>query len=176
MKRIVFLIISIMVMSVAGILSAQTDTCTITTLPYTYNFNDVSTAPEHPFPSACWQRSMTNFPDVEYGHLSFFSNFTSIGIMPPIDTSVLNINNLQISFYAGNTSTYGIEVGVMTNPSDTSTFTIIRFVKAVTNDFQHFVIPSILPTPPSAASGVTSPSVLCLCRVPTTISTWMTFC
>ena len=141
MKRIVFLIISIIVMSAAGILSAQTDTCTITTLPYTYNFNDVSTAPEHPFPSACWQRSMTNFPDVEYGHLSFFSNFTSIGIMPPIDTSVLNINNLQISFYAGNTSTYGIEVGVMTNPSDTSTFTKIRFVKAVTNDFQHFVIP-----------------------------------
>ena len=141
MKRIVSLIISIMVMSVMGLLSAQTDTCTITTLPYTYDFNDVSTAPEYPFPSACWQRSMSNFPDVEYGHLSFFSNFTSIGIMPPIDTSVLNIQDLQISFYAGNTSSYGIEVGVMTNPSDTSTFTKIRFVKAVTNDFQHFVIP-----------------------------------
>ncbi len=141
MKQIVILIISAIVLLAMSRLSAQTDTCALTTLPYTYDFNDVSTVPEYPFPSACWQRSMSNFPKVEYGHLSFFSNFTSIGIMPPIDTSILNIQDLQISFYAGNTSSYGIEVGVMTNPSDTSTFTKVRFVKAVTNDFQHFVIP-----------------------------------
>lgn len=139
MKKLLQTWMFVMCAVVTGV--AQTDTCTITTLPYTYDFNDVSTAQEHPFPSACWQRSMSNNPEVEYGHLSFFSNFTSIGIMPPIDTNTLNIQDLQVSFYAGNTSSYGIEVGVMTNPSDTSTFTKIRFVKAVTNAFQHFVIP-----------------------------------
>ena len=52
-------------------------------------------------------------------------------ILPPIDTALFSINNLQLSFWAKSSSTgYNVtfQVGVMTDPTDVTTFTQVGTV------------------------------------------------
>ena len=121
-------------------------TCaSIDALPYTENFegyNSGSTVSGATIYPRCWSRlttSSTNYPYISTSYhstgtssLYFYATTTyySIGILPPVDTTLFPLNTLMINFKALKSSTtagYGtIEVGVMTDPTDATTFTLIE--------------------------------------------------
>ncbi len=121
-------------------------TCaSIDALPYTENFegyNSGSTVSGATIYPRCWSRlttSTTNYPYISTSYhssgtsaLYFYatSTYYSIGILPPVDTILNPLNTLMLNFKvlkASTTSGYGtIEVGVMTDPTDASTFTLIQ--------------------------------------------------
>ncbi len=107
----------------------------ITTLPMTWDFESGNTAgtTSNPLPG-CWKRIGTTYPRVysssTYAHQGsyslYFSGNSKYAILQPIDTTVLPINTLQLSFYASrNSYANNIQVGVMTDPTDTNTFVIV---------------------------------------------------
>ena len=118
-------------------LLASTECDVITTLPYTMNFDDMGTG-STVFPN-CWTRSNTYSTSTQYPYVSssyyhsgnaslYFYSSTStynLAVLPPVDTTILPINNLMLSFVMRSTSstTSSIVVGVMTDPADPNTFT-----------------------------------------------------
>ena len=106
----------------------------ITTLPYTENFDSYATGESGDYPT-CWGKINTysaNRPYVNTTHygssgnsLYFFTGTSgtyNIAIAPPIDPSI-SISNLQAVFmYRATNSTDYLIVGVMSNPTDASTF------------------------------------------------------
>ena len=121
-------------------------TCaSIDALPYTENFegyNSGSTVSGATIYPRCWSRLTnysTDFPYISTSYhstgtsaLYFYatSTYYSIGILPPIDTTLYPLNTLMLNFKAlksSTTSGYGtIEVGVMTDPTDETTFTLVE--------------------------------------------------
>jgi len=103
--------------------------------PYIENFDNTPAGTTLANLPTCWTRNTTystNYSPYVNGSLSasgpnnlYFLNSNSsrsAAILPPIDSSV-NINNIRIRFKMRCSSTYsGFQVGVMTNPSDWSTF------------------------------------------------------
>lgn len=111
----------------------------ITEVPVLWDFetDNVEYSPSYPMP-ACWSRlpATAQAPYVynyiashalSGSHLLYFTSTgaANLAILPEIDTTVLPINNLQLSFYA-KTFTYGTNmdliVGVIADPNDNSTF------------------------------------------------------
>ena len=142
----------------------------ISTLPYSNGFEDelyfpaVSYAEAFPF---CWHRindatGPTNYypyinPNANYAHLgnkclywchtaSSNSAQNEFAILPPIDPNLYDISDLTLAFYA-KTSSIDYHpmpvVGVMTDPTDASTFTAVHTFSNIdiTTDWQLFVIP-----------------------------------
>ena len=118
----------------------RTPCSAITTLPYTENFDSYGTTTYISYPD-CWYR-LTNYtsqyPYVSSsyaasspGSLYFYATTTyySYAILPEIDPSI-SINSLEMIFKAeiqSTTTTYGrFDVGVMTDPSDYTTFTVVK--------------------------------------------------
>ena len=142
----------------------------ITTLPYENGFEDdpyysaVSYADAFPY---CWTRindasgTINYYPYIttttSYVHngtkgMYWYQSTTStyadneFAVLPGIDTSVYNISDLTLSFYAKTTSTsYHPQpvVGVMTDPTDASTFTPVHTLSStdITTTWQLFAIP-----------------------------------
>jgi hypothetical protein len=114
----------------------------LTEVPYTCNFDSVGSG-SYVLPD-CWNRIIS--PATTYGYPYSYSSSTyahsgsrvlyfyngyynSYAIMPGIDATELNIQDLQVSFYARSSSastSASLEVGVMTDPTDTATFTLIQ--------------------------------------------------
>ena len=106
----------------------------ITTLPYTENFDTYATGENGDYPT-CWGKINTyssNRPYVNTTHygasgasLYFFTGTSgtyNIAITPPFDASI-NISGLQAVFmYRASNGTDRLIVGVMSNPTDASTF------------------------------------------------------
>lgn len=125
-------------------------TCDVLTpddFPFTENFDQISMDVDYPIPD-CWSRFTTAsypYPYVYeyYSHSSpnslFFSYNEDIAALPPIDVTATPINSLQLSFalysYSYYESNSGIVVGVMTNPSDISTFVAIDTVLSVNDEW-----------------------------------------
>ena len=129
----------------------------ISTLPYTESFDTYGTGTTtHP---TCWfdttSYTSTAYPYVNntqrasgVGSLYFYSTSThfSYAVMPEIDVNALEISNLMLSLKALKTAnTYGhIDVGVMTDPHNLSTFTLVKsFLKddySANNVWQDFDI------------------------------------
>jgi hypothetical protein len=123
----------------------------IATLPQTWDFDNNLTAGTSTYPlPACWNRivtaSTTLYPyaynSSTYAHSGtrslYFYNYYSnaLGILPAIDADVFDIQDLQLSFYArcSSTSSYvRLDVGVMTDPTDDSTFTLIQTIPLTTS-------------------------------------------
>ena len=136
--------------SVNAFTSFMTACAGITTLPQTWSFdsNLVAGTSSYPLP-ACWDRIVTA-PSTQYPYaynsstyahsgtrcLYFYNYYpNAIGILPNIDPDVLNIQDLQLSFYARSSSTSSyvrLDVGVMTDPAVDSTFTLIQTVPITT--------------------------------------------
>ena len=128
-----------------------TTPCTgLDSIPYTWDFdgNNPGGTSSYPLPE-CWSRISTStstlYPYVysssSNAHsgsyvLYFYNSYSnSYAIMPNIDNS-LDIHNLQVSFYAKASSTSGnpaIEVGVMTDPNNASTFTPVQSIPLTTS-------------------------------------------
>jgi len=122
-------------------------------LPYVENFDADGTGTAA-FPS-CWTKvtTSTNYPYISAngannstGCLYFYSysGAYAYAILPPMDAT-LTMSELQVNFKAKKTSdAYGhIEVGVMTDPADVSTFTLIKSLSgsdyASTNTWYDFI-------------------------------------
>lgn len=121
-------------------------------IPYFENFDTYGTG-TGTYPD-CWLRyysgTVTTYPYINssysysspgalylYGTTSYYS----MAIMPEIDASI-PIENLKLSFKARKTSAaYNISVGVMSNPSDPSTFTVLEtFSPSSTTTFEDFSV------------------------------------
>ena len=127
----------------------------IRTLPFTYGFEDAVTGSSSSATFVpCWERlnngtSYFGYPYVSssstYNHTPggtkglYWYNTTTTGtygdyqivVLPGVDTTTYPINTLQVSFWAKSSSTSyspSFEVGVMTDPTNATTFTSVAQV------------------------------------------------
>ena len=139
--------------------TARTQCAMLSVLPYSEGFEDAASGTAAEFPS-CWHRindatgTYTYYPYVTttatYAHSGtkgmYWYHSTTAGyamneyaVLPPIDTTVYNISDLTMSFYAKTTATASpwpqFIVGVMTNNLDASTFTPFDTV-SLTSDWE----------------------------------------
>ena len=148
----------------------------VDTLPFTENFDSypaVTSAASGVIPN-CWLRN-TNYTSSPYpyiyssqhasgtGSLYFYatSAYYSLAATPLLDLSAYNAGELMLNFKglkSSSTAGYGrIQVGVMTDPFDLNTFTLLREI--TTNDYEnlgawkdfHVILPDHYATPISLA-------------------------
>ncbi|MBR4136493.1 MAG: fibronectin type III domain-containing protein, partial [Bacteroidales bacterium] len=117
-------------------------TCDVITIPYSQNFDGIGSGTTV-YPD-CWEHhntysTSTNYPYVSSSyHTSgnaslYFYNSTStysMAVLPPVDVNITPINTLQLTFQMRSTSstTTGMQVGVMTDPTDPNTFVPVTTV------------------------------------------------
>lgn len=134
----------------------------MTTVPYTENFDSYSGSSSsdiNVLPN-CWSRiyngsSYSGYPTVLGSHpssspnsLAFYTYSSSYysdqyAIMPEIDTALLPINTLQLSFDASAYSTsymFIVEVGVMTDPTNMSTFVPVDTIQTLSTTYSNFEV------------------------------------
>ncbi len=121
----------------------QTECLAVTTLPYTENFDNATGSGAGNFIS-CWKRgtsSTTAYPYTSSTYsrstpysLYFFgsSSVYSYAALPRFDESI-PMDSLLIEFYLRYSTTYSIEVGIMENPNDYSTFEPIQAVSTASD-------------------------------------------
>ena len=138
--------------SVNSFIMFQTACVGIDALPITWDFDNNLTAGTSTYPlPACWDRIVTapttQYPyaynSSSYAHSGtrslYFYNYypNAIGILPGIDADAFDIQDLQLSFYArfgsSSTSYIRLDVGVMTDPTVDSTFTLVQSVPLTTS-------------------------------------------
>ena len=126
------------------IASFTTECGPLAAVPVNWDLEDNLTAgtPSYPLPT-CWSRIAADASHI-YVHqqssnahsgnksLRFYNRYpNSHAVLPAVDNTVLSFSNLQLSFYAKTTFTnaaVSLEVGVMTDPEDASTFTAVGAV------------------------------------------------
>ena len=138
-----FMVVPVCADSMSATVSAVTNCAEITSLPYFENFNSWG-AGSGVMPN-CWYRTGSYST---YTYISASQNHSGNGggsiymyqsgsnhstiFFPAIDTTLFQANQLQLVFYAKNTSASylhpGFEVGVMTDPTDISTFVPVETV------------------------------------------------
>ena len=115
----------------------------ISSVPVSWDFesNNTGGTSDYPLPT-CWCRISANtttlnpyvYHQTVNAHsggesMRFYNRYPdSYAILPAIDNTVLSFSNLQLSFYAKVTfanAALSMEVGVMTDPSDVTTFTTV---------------------------------------------------
>ena len=160
----------------SGVESFTTRCVPVDTLPFTENFDSypAATAAASGVIPSCWLRN-TNYTTSPYpyiyssqhasgtGSLYFYatSAYYSLAATPLLDLSGYNAGELMLSFKglkSGSTAGYGrIQVGVMTDPADLSTFTLLRDINSneydnlgAWRDF-HVLLPDHYATPISLA-------------------------
>ena len=118
--------------------SFRTECLPIEQLPYVEDFDTYGTG-NSAYPN-CWKKNTTSsYPYISgtqhasgSGSLYFYSysDNHSAAILPSILSELYPINTLQVSFKVLKTSaSYGhIEVGVITDPTDISTFTLVKSI------------------------------------------------
>ena len=130
----------------------------INSVPVSWDFEDNLTAgtPDYPLPT-CWSRIPSNssqpHPSVDpqsmYAHnsqrsLRFHNRYpNSYAVMPAVSNN-LNFANLQISFYMKTSSVnnaVSLEIGLMTDPEDASTFTTVSTISPTNTDYTFYEIP-----------------------------------
>ncbi|MBP3763512.1 MAG: hypothetical protein J6I49_06510, partial [Bacteroidales bacterium] len=127
---------------------------TSASLPYVQDFESApSTGEAMPY---CWTRgtTSTSSPKVNdaasnaHSPSKFLYVFTAGGIaaLPPIDTTDLDITDLMLSFYARSSSTNPLllDVGIMTDPLDNSTFQLVQQVSVLSQTHELFEVPFTL--------------------------------
>ena len=138
--------------AVAGV--AQTDSCVINSLPRFWDFETGNTGgtTQNPIPP-CWHSVYTPGPSVitsddavSGAKVLKLQGVHDCLLLPPIDTSLFSVSDLQLSFYAFRTgaSYLGVndcQIGVMTNPTDVGTFVVLDTLTSLNNTFQAFDIP-----------------------------------
>ena len=126
--------------------------CGYISMPFSEGFESFVTGSANPIP--CWTRNSTynaSYPYVTTTaatgvHGLYFygtsANYSCIAL-PSVEPTV-NVNTLQVecNFRSSNTSSYKMIVGVMTNPSDITTFSPVETLAVTsTGVFQHFEVP-----------------------------------
>ena len=100
------------------------------------------------FNGALFSPDVFSFADQAYSgshYLHFQNSTTSIAVMPPVDTTVLNIQDLQVSFYAmsyeANEFEVLLDVGIVEDHEDATSFTVVRTITELTTAYQLFEVP-----------------------------------
>jgi hypothetical protein len=124
----------------SSVLTFTSDCIAMNTIPYTWDFESNNTSGVAAYPmQVCWNRLNAAATSLYVSNVSVMAHNGShcmysiypndyLLVMPTIDTEVLSLNDLQLGFYAK--TNYGrvatLEVGVITDPSDPSTFESIE--------------------------------------------------
>ena len=153
MKRV--LQIWVFLMCAATVAMAQIDSCVVTVVPITWDFETSNTAgtASRPLPM-CWNRItgslispyVTSAASAHSGsHSLLFSNYvSSTVVLPAIDATSLSASALNVSFFVKTSQVQNglsLEVGVMTDPADITTFVVIDTLTNFTTSFQQVDIP-----------------------------------
>ena len=127
--------------------SFRTTCLLISEIPQTWDFENTdhgAGTSSYPLPS-CWDRITTStsslypycYSSSTNAHSGTYSLYwynyykNSLAILPPIDTEVLPLTDLRLAFYAKisavptGSSSVKLQVGVMTDPTDSTTFTVV---------------------------------------------------
>jgi hypothetical protein len=138
----------------SAVASFNTTCEAITRVPKTWDFehNLISGTANYPLP-ACWNRTgSTVYPYVyinpyaaHEGIACLYSGSNLAGVvavLPPIAPQILPINILQIRFFAKVDGGLNgdIEVGIMTDPSDVTTFESVRTLNTLTENFAEYKV------------------------------------
>ena len=161
MKKRIGLFFSMLIMAVLpGRMMAQTDSCVITSVPVSWDFESAN---NHPLPFvSCWQRAYTQLiHDVNHtcylgphSGSDFLLMSTEFGnyphshqpmvVLPAVDTNIA-IQNLQLSMYLCSAvlpvNMNCIQIGVMTDPTDTSTLTVLYTLNDIPNYWHYYEVP-----------------------------------
>ena len=119
----------------------------IDTLPYFCDFETVEASGSYPLPP-CWTKGPqhANYPYRNTGANAYQGNgflyfySTNMVAMPPMDRSAINLSTTQVSFYARGAG-FVLQVGMMSNPNDASTFVQIGNDITLTNNYAKYEIP-----------------------------------
>jgi hypothetical protein len=134
----------------SSVYSFQTECVTIDSVPRFWDFesNNIGGTTSAPMP-ACWFRGLASsyYPyiyDYDYyayagtSYLSFYNSESNLAIMPAIDTTVLPVNTLQVSFYAKASSISSSDalliVGVVSDVYNMGSFVPVDTI-ALTEDY-----------------------------------------
>jgi len=133
--------------------SFTTECAGITSVPSSWNFESGNTAgsSSNPLP-ACWHRTNNLHPYVytgspQYSHSGSRALLFNVaqGILhatlPPMDPDALSLDTLQLKFFArvySSANTNTLDIGVMTDPLDHSTFELVQTV-TITNGLYSIV-------------------------------------
>ncbi len=124
----------------------QTQCAGLTELPYTCDFETVPTG-SNVLPE-CWNRGAgINYPysystsSAYEGSRALYFYTANYVTLPPVDADEITLSETQLAFFA-RSSTAGtvLQVGVMTNPTDTSTFELVDSI-ALTTTYEYYEIP-----------------------------------
>ena len=133
---------------------------TLEDLPKTWGFESSeglgSGTTYYPLPD-CWTRvTSNNYPyaynyDSKSGSYSLYyymysyngSGSASVVALPYINTESVEVKDLQLNFYAKTSSGYGttLEIGVLTDPADESTFTSVQSISLTSSSYELFEVP-----------------------------------
>lgn len=126
----------------------------IAEIPQIWDFesNNLSGTATRPLP-ACWDRKGSLIYPYVYinqyvayrGQASLYSGggvANATVVLPQIDVNELPVNTLQIRFFAKHVggSNGTIEVGLMSDPSDSSTFVSVHTIQSLTGNFEEYVV------------------------------------
>ena len=134
--------------------SFTTECSVISQLPYTENFDSYTTSGSGAYPD-CWH-ILSNYTSTYYPHLSttssgsgtrslyFYStgNYYSAAILPTIDATSIQISQTMLSMKLRKASdNYFIKVGIMSDPTDFSTFEEVAVLSPqATNSWEQFFV------------------------------------
>ena len=124
----------------------QTQCAGLTELPYTCDFETVPTG-SNVLPE-CWNRGAgINYPysystsSAYEGSRALYFYTANYVTLPPVDADEITLSETQLVFFARATTTGKfLQVGVMTNPTDTSTFELVDSI-ALTTTYEYYEIP-----------------------------------
>ncbi|MEG2070933.1 MAG: fibronectin type III domain-containing protein, partial [Bacteroidales bacterium] len=132
----------------------------ISTLPYiesfdSYDYVRIAVPGVFPFPP-CWHKNVSAIPGypalVNSGYVSSPASLkfslsptgmrTSYVTTPPIDTSAISMDEIKVNFEIQPNSNMPVQIGVMNDPADTSTFTLVQtFTPSTTMEWQSVEVP-----------------------------------
>ena len=133
---------------VSNTINFQTPCEGITEVPQTWDFESGNTAgtTSSPLPQ-CWTRNGSAYPYTysysahQGSYCLYFSSTNSTGVMRAVNTDYLNMNELQVTFWAKQGySNANVQVGIMTDPTDFSTFELISDI-TLTSTYQQYEVP-----------------------------------
>ena len=132
--------------SVSDIASFYTNCSAIETLPYFTDFENEIANTLLPY---CWTRGSDNssYPYINYDSyqgvqgLYFYSSQPNTVSLPEVNTTAIQLTDARLTFYAKG---YGdgvvLQVGVMTNPNQTSTFVQVGSNISLTTSWQSYEV------------------------------------
>ena len=134
----------------SSVYSATTDCDIVTVLPYTENFDNISSGNASAFPT-CWARPV-QYSGYPYAVTAYqHSAPASLRFQSPTTTPTTavtpqfaeDIHNLQLNFWLkaeSTTSSGTFEVGVMTDPDDTATFVGVWTIQPTSTSWTEYTI------------------------------------